>query len=158
MTENDEDATKKKTVNAREIEPKSSSSPELQPPDVCKTPSAPGPIPIPYPNIAKSSDTSNGSKKVKVDGKEVSTKGSDYVKSTGDEAGTDGETSWDAVEPTTTKSLTKTVKEHPLLTTIIILILVLIVVVYLLNSPPKIIPVDEPVECIRAQLTQTINA
>ena len=33
-------------------------------PDVCKTPSPGGPIPIPYPNIAKSSDTSQGTKKV----------------------------------------------------------------------------------------------
>jgi len=83
---NDEDSTSKKTtVNSKEIEPKSSQEPTLQFPDICKTPSAPGPIPIPYPNIAKSSDTSKGTKKVKIDGKEVMTKSSSYKKSTGDE-------------------------------------------------------------------------
>ena len=54
-------------------------------PDVCKTPSPGGPIPIPYPNIAKSSDTSKGTKKVKTEGKMPMTKGSSYKKSTGDE-------------------------------------------------------------------------
>lgn len=54
-------------------------------PDVCKTPSPGGPIPIPYPNIAKSSDTSQGTKKVKTEGKMPMTKGSSYKKSTGDE-------------------------------------------------------------------------
>ena len=54
-------------------------------PDVCDTPSPGGPIPIPYPNIAKSSDTSKGTKKVKTEGKMPMTKGSSYKKSTGDE-------------------------------------------------------------------------
>ncbi len=54
-------------------------------PDVCETPSPGGPIPIPYPNIAKSSDTSKGTEKVKIEGKEAMTKGSLYKKSTGDE-------------------------------------------------------------------------
>lgn len=36
------------------------------PGDPCRTPSVPGPIPIPYPNIGKSSDTAKGSKKVKI--------------------------------------------------------------------------------------------
>ena len=130
----------------------------MQFPDVCKTPSAAGPIPIPYPNIGKSSDTSKGSKKVKTDGKMVSTKGSDYVKSTGDEAGTDGGRSWSAVEPTTTESIMRTVNENPLLVAIIVLILVLVVVVSLLNSSSTITPIDGPVDCIRTQLTQTMNA
>ena len=59
-------------------------------PDVCKTPSPAGPIPIPYPNIAKSSDTSSGSKKVKTEGKMSSTK-EDFEMSVGDESGTDKE-------------------------------------------------------------------
>jgi hypothetical protein len=54
-------------------------------PDVCETPSPGGPIPIPYPNIAKSSDTSKGTKKVKTEGKMPMTKGASYKKSTGDE-------------------------------------------------------------------------
>ncbi len=59
-------------------------------PDVCKTPSPGGPIPIPYPNIAQSSDTASGSKSVKVDGNPVCLKDSNFKTSTGDEAGTAG--------------------------------------------------------------------
>jgi len=152
MTENnDEDVTKKKTiVNTSEIEHKSSQGRVLQSPDPCETPSEAEPIPIPYPNIAKSSDTNNGSKKVKVEGKEeVLTKKSDYVKSSGDEPGTDEETSWGVVE-SMKKTVTRTVKKHPLLTAIITLIVVLVVMVYFLNSSSTPIKYDEPVECIRA--------
>ena len=56
-------------------------------PDVCKTPSPGGPIPIPYPNIAQSTDTSNGSKTVKLDGNETMLKPSFFKMSTGDEPG-----------------------------------------------------------------------
>ena len=59
-------------------------------PDVCKTPSPGGPIPIPYPNIAMSTDTDQGSQTVTVDGNPVMLKGSSFSKSTGDEAGTAG--------------------------------------------------------------------
>lgn len=59
-------------------------------PDVCKTPSPGGPIPIPYPNIARSADTAKGTKKVKVEGKPVCVKDSNFKTSTGDEAGTAG--------------------------------------------------------------------
>ena len=55
-------------------------------PDVCKTPSPAGPIPIPYPNIAKSSDTAKGSIKVKCDGNPICLKDSNFSMSTGDEA------------------------------------------------------------------------
>ncbi len=56
-------------------------------PDVCKTPTPGGPVPIPYPNVAQSSDTSNGSSTVKMDGSSVMLKGSNFKMSTGDEAG-----------------------------------------------------------------------
>src|SRR3954469_7584214 len=56
-------------------------------PDVCKTPSPAGPIPIPYPNVAQSSDTADGSSTVKVDGNPVMLKSSNLKMSTGDEAG-----------------------------------------------------------------------
>lgn len=57
-------------------------------PDVCKTPAPPGsPIPIPYPNMAFSSDTAKGTKKVKCDGKPVCVKDSNFKTSTGDEPG-----------------------------------------------------------------------
>ena len=60
-------------------------------PDVCKTPvpSAP-PVPIPYPNIGKSSDTIAGTTTVKADGSMVMVKGAKYMTSSGDEAGTLG--------------------------------------------------------------------
>ncbi len=57
-------------------------------PDVCKTPAPPAPpLPIPYPNIAKSSDTAKGAKKTKCDGNPVCIKDSNFMMSTGDEAG-----------------------------------------------------------------------
>lgn len=59
-------------------------------PDVCKTPSPAGPIPIPYPNIAKSSDTAKGASSVKCDGNPVCVKDSNFSTSTGDEAGSAG--------------------------------------------------------------------
>jgi hypothetical protein len=40
-------------------------------PDVCKTPVGSAVVPIPYPNIAKSSDLFKGSKTVKVNGAPV---------------------------------------------------------------------------------------
>jgi uncharacterized Zn-binding protein involved in type VI secretion len=59
-------------------------------PDVCKTPSPGGPVPIPYPNIARSTTLSNGTTTVKADGNMVANKGSEYASSNGDEAGTAG--------------------------------------------------------------------
>ena len=57
-------------------------------PDVCKTPAPPAPfVPIPYPNIAKSSDTAQGASTVKCDGNPVCVKDSNFMVSTGDEAG-----------------------------------------------------------------------
>ena len=56
-------------------------------PDVCKTPTPAGPVPIPYPNIGKSSDTVSGPTSVTTDGQMPMTKGAQYMMSTGDEAG-----------------------------------------------------------------------
>src|SRR5215475_8179242 len=57
-------------------------------PDVCKTPAPPAPpVPIPYPNIAKSSDTANGAGTVLSDGNPTCVKDSNFQVSTGDEAG-----------------------------------------------------------------------
>lgn len=56
-------------------------------PDVCKTPTPAGPVPIPYPNVAQSSDTADGSSTVKVDGNPIMLKSSNFKMSTGDEAG-----------------------------------------------------------------------
>lgn len=59
-------------------------------PDVCKTPTPGGPVPLPYPNVARSSDTAKGTKKVKCDGNPVCTKDSNFRMSMGDEAGSAG--------------------------------------------------------------------
>ncbi|MDH5415216.1 MAG: DUF4150 domain-containing protein [Flavobacteriaceae bacterium] len=78
-------------ANCRGVDHKGSGGMSPVFPDVCKTPAPPaGPIPIPYPNIGKSSDTSKGPKKVKVDGKMPMTKGAKYSMSTGDEVGSIG--------------------------------------------------------------------
>jgi hypothetical protein len=60
-------------------------------PDVCKTPAPPAPpIPIPYPNLAKSSDASDTSSTVEIDGQKIMLKSSTFGSSTGDEAGSIG--------------------------------------------------------------------
>jgi hypothetical protein len=75
-------------ANDRAIAHKASNTFSVAFPDVCKTPTTGGPIPIPYPNFSKSSDTSNSSKKVKLDQAVSMAKKSDYKKSESDEAGT----------------------------------------------------------------------
>jgi hypothetical protein len=77
-------------ANGRGIAHKGSGGMSIAFPDVCKTPSPGGPIPIPYPNIGKASDTSQGPKKVTTDGKMPMVKGAKYSMSTGDEAGSAG--------------------------------------------------------------------
>jgi hypothetical protein len=75
-------------VNQLSVVHRSSNGVTVAFPDVCKTPAPPGPpIPIPYPNIAKSSDTAQGTKKVKCDGNPICHKDSNFMMSTGDEAG-----------------------------------------------------------------------
>lgn len=59
-------------------------------PDPCKTPSPGGPIPVPYPNIAMTSDLAKGTKKVKIKSNSVAVKGSNLKTSSGDEGGTAG--------------------------------------------------------------------
>lgn len=57
-------------------------------PDVCKTPAPPLPfVPIPYPNIAMSSDSMQTAKKVKAKGCPICIKDSNFKMSSGDEAG-----------------------------------------------------------------------
>jgi hypothetical protein len=59
-------------------------------PDTCKTPSPAGPVPIPYPNVAMSTNTAQGSTKVKMDGNPIMLQNSVFSTSTGDEAGSAG--------------------------------------------------------------------
>jgi hypothetical protein len=77
-------------VNKMSVVTKDSNGVTVAAPDVCKTPSPAGPVPIPYPNIAKSSDTAKGSKTVSVEGNPLCVKDSNFSTSTGDEAGTAG--------------------------------------------------------------------
>ena len=59
-------------------------------PDVCKTPSPGGPVPIPYVNVAMDSDLAKGTKKVKIEGNPVALDSSNLKMSTGDEPGSAG--------------------------------------------------------------------
>lgn len=75
-------------VNKMSVVHKDSGGISMAFPDVCKTPTPGGPVPIPYPNIAKSGDTDKGAKKVTADGNPICLKDSNFKTSTGDEAGT----------------------------------------------------------------------
>jgi len=77
-------------VNFRTVVHASSSGNAAAFPDVCKTPTPGGPVPIPYPNISQSSNTSKGSSKVKMDGNPIMLKDSEFAVSSGDEAGSAG--------------------------------------------------------------------
>jgi hypothetical protein len=59
-------------------------------PDVCKTPTPGGPVPIPYPNIAQSITLSGGTTTVKGDRMMAANKGSKFALSNGDNAGVAG--------------------------------------------------------------------
>lgn len=77
-------------ANSRGVDHKGSGGMSMVFPDVCKTPTPGGPVPIPYPNIGQATNTSKGTKKVKVDGKMAMVKGAKYSMTTGDEPGSVG--------------------------------------------------------------------
>lgn len=77
-------------ANGQSIVTKKSGGKVITGPDVCKTPSPGGPVPIPYPNISLSSDLAKGSKSVKINGAPACLKGSYFSKSVGDQAGSLG--------------------------------------------------------------------
>ena len=142
----DEDE-KKKLANTREITHKSSQEvASAAVPEVCETPSPGGPIPIPYPNIAKSSDTSSGSKKVKAGGKEVSTKNSSYTKSRGDEPSTNDSAEWRKAG-SQTQTIIGFVKKHPVLIGVAILTVMVITWILVSNVlyAPKPFEPEEPI-------------
>ncbi|CAM2008038.1 DUF4150 domain-containing protein [Acanthopleuribacter pedis] len=74
-------------ANFRSVVHKRSSGVTICFPDVCKTPTPGGPIPIPYPNIGRSADTAKAAKKVKADGCPVSKSNSNIRMTCGDEPG-----------------------------------------------------------------------
>lgn len=59
-------------------------------PDVCKTPTPGGPVPVPYPNMARDGDLADGTDSVKIAGSSVAVEGACLSTSSGDEAGTAG--------------------------------------------------------------------
>lgn len=59
-------------------------------PDVCKTPSPGGPVPVPYPNISQSATLVKGTTTIKADGMMAANKGSEFALSNGDNPGTLG--------------------------------------------------------------------
>lgn len=72
-------------VNLRTVVHKGSGDTSFAFPDVCNTP--PLPVPVPYPNVAKSSDAARTAASVLSDGNPIMVKDSHYALSTGDEAG-----------------------------------------------------------------------
>jgi hypothetical protein len=77
-------------ADSRGIAHKGSGGMSIVFPDVCITPMAPSPVPVPYPNLGQSSDTAQGPPTVKTDGQMPMVKGAVYARSSGDEAGTNG--------------------------------------------------------------------
>ncbi|MEY4562693.1 MAG: hypothetical protein RLZZ618_1970 [Pseudomonadota bacterium] len=79
-------------ANGREVSAKKDSNASMGGmPDVCLSPPTPpaGPIPIPYPNFSKASDTTGGTGSVSIGGGEAGMKSSSkYKSSNGDEAAT----------------------------------------------------------------------
>lgn len=77
-------------VNNRGVTHKGSGGMSTVMPDVCKTPTPGGPVPIPYPNIGMASMTTGGPTKVKTDMQMPMVKGAKYSMTSGDEAGSAG--------------------------------------------------------------------
>ena len=66
--------------------------------DVCKTPTPGGPVPTPYPNIAMSAQTADGSTSVTCDGNPIMLKDSVFSMSSGDEPGSIGGVKWNVIK------------------------------------------------------------
>jgi hypothetical protein len=77
-------------VNNLTVVHKKSGGTSVAGPDVCKTPSPGGPVPVPYANTALSKKTAKGSRQVRIDGQPVMLKSSQFSASNGDEPGTLG--------------------------------------------------------------------
>lgn len=77
-------------VNNFTVVHKTSGGTAIAGPDVCKTPTPSGPVPLPYFNTALSRQLRRGSKSVRADGQPAMLKSSDISRSTGDEPGTLG--------------------------------------------------------------------
>jgi hypothetical protein len=76
------------TVNGRTVVHRQSGGTLATFPDVCLTPTSGGPVPIPYPNVARTPDLVRAARTVTVDGAPVAVEDSVFGRSTGDEPGT----------------------------------------------------------------------
>lgn len=74
-------------ANKRTVVHKDSGGTSVAFPDICLTQCGPPVVPIPYPNIGKSSDLDNGASSVKADGQPMGHEKSFFSKTTGDEPG-----------------------------------------------------------------------
>jgi len=74
-------------ANKRTVVHADSGGTSLAFPDVCLTQVGPAVVPIPYPNVAMSSDLGGGAQTVKADGNPLGHEKSNFKKSIGDEAG-----------------------------------------------------------------------
>lgn len=77
-------------ANCRGIDHKGANGMSIVFPDVCKTPTPGGPVPIPYPNIGQSAQVVGGPTSVTIDGQMPMVKGVKYAMTSGDEPGTAG--------------------------------------------------------------------
>jgi hypothetical protein len=77
-------------VNGRGVAHKGSGGMSTVFPDVCKTPTPGGDVPIPYPNVGLSANAMGGPTKVTTDGMMPMVKGAKYSITSGDEAGVSG--------------------------------------------------------------------
>lgn len=77
-------------ANGRGIAHGGSNGQSVVMPDVCKTPSPAGPVPVPYPSVGRSADAAGGPTSITVEGNMPMVKGATYSTSSGDEAGSAG--------------------------------------------------------------------
>jgi hypothetical protein len=77
-------------VNGRGVAHKKSGGASTVFPDVCKTPTPGGPVPLPYPNVGQSLATTGGPTRVTIDGAMPMVKGAKYAVTSGDEPGSAG--------------------------------------------------------------------
>lgn len=117
--------------------------------DVGETPPEPsGPVPVPYPNTAQSSDTPFGSKTVEIE-KKVMTKKSSLKKSTGDEP---GQSSWKSISKIVKIARVTKILKVPLWAWGVgIVVLLLAIWISVSNTPHPAEPVEQ---CITQLIVQ----
>lgn len=77
-------------INNLTVVHKQSGGTSVAAPDVCKTPTPSGPVPLPYANTALSRDVAKGGKRTRIDGQPPALKSSTFSSSAGNEPGSLG--------------------------------------------------------------------